>query len=242
MRFLDMHCHILPAVDDGAQDTDMAIELLELMARQGVTHALATPHFYPMQDNIEEFVGRIYDAYVELARAVKGKDLPQIYLGCEVHYFRGIGKSESIKKLTIQNTDYLLLELPYNTAIDDAIIRDIILLREDLGIIPILAHIERYAGARGYKKLLALIKNGVCLAHINAHPVTVKEQFRVCEKLLKGGFVSFIASDAHSPDWRPPLTQDALKIITEKMGRLTAGTLTRNSIKLLEEIEGKNEE
>lgn len=242
MRFLDMHCHILPAVDDGAKDTDMAIELLRLMKAQGITHALATPHFYPMQDNIDEFIERIYNAYIQLMRQVKDKDLPQIYLGCEVHYFSGISKSEAIKKLTIQNTDYLLLELPYNTAIDDGIIRDIVNLREELGVIPILAHIERYIGERGYKKLLALIKNGVCMAHINAHPITIKEQYRICEKLIKGGYVSFIASDAHAPEWRPPLTGDALKIIAEKMGRLTAGNLTRNSIRLLDEIEGENEE
>ena len=52
----DLHCHILPGMDDGAKDMDTAISLLEMLKKQDVTDVIATPHFYPESDNAEEFI------------------------------------------------------------------------------------------------------------------------------------------------------------------------------------------
>ena len=117
MTFLDIHAHILPQVDDGAKDMETSLKLLEILKEQGVTDVIATPHFYPDEDNSEEFALLIRNAYTALKKETIGKNLPNIYLGCELRYFNGIGKSSAIKQFAISGTKYLLLELPYGAPV-----------------------------------------------------------------------------------------------------------------------------
>ncbi len=240
MTFLDIHAHILPATDDGAKDMDTAIALLEMLKAQGVTDVIATPHFYPDTDNSEEFAELVQNAYSELKSAVRHNDLPRIFLGCELRYFNGIGKSHSIKQFVIHGTNYLLLELPYGAPITKTVLQDIINISEIQGIKPILAHIERYYRVSGFKKLLKLIDGGYALAHINAGGVVSKEEAKICEKLIKGGYVSYLASDTHSPKHRPPQIKQALEKISERLGRSAANRFIIKSNRLLEEIEVAN--
>ncbi|MBQ2933283.1 MAG: hypothetical protein IJE02_01535 [Clostridia bacterium] len=238
MTFLDIHAHILPAVDDGAKDMETALALLEMLKSQGVTDVIATPHFYPDTDNAEDFAELTQKAYNELKEEIKYKDLPNVYLGCELRYFSGMGKSRAIKQFVIKNTNYLLLELPYGAPVTKTVLQDIIDISERQGLVPILAHIERYNRVSGFKKLLKLIADGYALAHINAGAVVTKESVRLCDKLIKGGYVSFLASDTHSPQNRPPLLEAAFDTIGERLGRSAANRLKLKSVRLLEEIEG----
>ncbi len=242
MTFLDIHSHILPNVDDGAQDTQSAIQLLTMLKQQGVTHVIATPHFYPDTDNAEAFSTLVNEAFLKLREDTKGMDLPQMYLGCELHYFSGMGKSKSLRQFVIKGTNYILLELPYNLPITKTVLQDIIDIGEIQDLKPILAHIERYRRAKDFKKLLKLVENGYALAHINANAVISKEDARLCEKLIKQGVVSFLASDTHSVKHRPPMIKQALDAITERMGKSFANRLIIKSNRLLEEIEGVHEQ
>lgn len=242
MNYLDIHAHILPAVDDGAKDMETALALLEMLKEQGVTHVVATPHFYPDTDSVEEFSETVKNAFCELEKAAQKNELPKIFLGCELRYFSGMGKSRAIKQFVIQNTDYLLLELPYGAPITKTVINDIIDIKEVLGLTPILAHIERYSKVSGFKKLLKLISDEVAQAHINASAVISKEDARLCEKLIKGGYVSYLASDTHSVVNRPPYIKQALDTISNKLGRSAATRLAIKANRLLEEIEGTYEE
>lgn len=242
MNYLDIHAHILPAVDDGARNMETAIALLKMLKEQGVTDVIATPHFYPDSDNSEEFAENTASAYKALKAEMSGRDLPNVYLGCELHYFCGIGKSRSLRQFAIKGTDYLLVELPYGSPITKIVLRDIMDIKEHQGLIPILAHIERYSKLKGYKKVLQLISDGYALAHINAGAVLSKEESKCCEKLIKGGYVSYLASDTHSPDHRPPQIKDALNVISERFGRSAANRFIIKGNKLLEEIEAANEQ
>lgn len=236
-NYLDIHSHILPGVDDGAVDIEMSLTLLEMMKAQGVTHVIATPHFYPNTDNSEDFVKITREKFSELNYTAKIRNLPEIFWGCELRYFNGISKSRSIKQFTAGGTNFLLLELPYGEPITKSVLQDITDISEQMGIMPILAHIERYYKLPGYKKLLNLISNGYARGQINAAAVIGKDEGRYCKKLIKGGYVSFLASDAHSPHRRPPLIKKALDCISENLGRSAANRLIINSNKLLEEIE-----
>lgn len=240
MQYLDIHAHILPGIDDGAKDIDTAIALLEMLKGQGVTDVIATPHFYPDTDNAEEFAEIAQNAYAQLKNEVAGRDMPNVFLGCELRYFSGIGKSRAIKQFVIKETKYLLLELPYGAPITKTVLQDIRDIRDIQGLTPILAHIERYSRVPGFKKLLKLISDGNALAHINAGAVVSKETVRLCEKLIKKGFVSYLASDTHSPEHRPPMIKEALEIIADRLGKSTANRLIIKSNRLLEEIEGVN--
>ena len=238
MSYIDIHAHILPDVDDGAKDMETSLALLEMLKEQGVTHVIATPHFYPDTDNVEEFVDTVSKAYSDLKREIEYKDLPNVYLGCELRYFVGMGKSCAIKQFAIQNTKYLLLELPYGAPVTKTVINDIVDIKEVLGLTPILAHVERYSKVPGFKKLLKLVSDGTALAHINAGAVISKEDARLCEKLIKGGYVSFLASDTHSVVNRPPYIKQALDVISSKLGRSAATRLVIKSNRLSDEIEG----
>lgn len=242
MTFLDIHAHILPAVDDGASDMETSIQLLEMFKSQGVTDIIATPHFYPDSDCAEDFVELAQKAYKELTSEILQRQLPRVFLGCELRYFSGIGKSRAIKQFVISGTNYLLLELPYGAPITKTVLQDIIDINEQQGLTPILAHIERYYKVSGYKKLLKLIADGYALAHINAGAVVAKETTRLCEKLIKGGYVSYLASDTHSPEQRPPQIDKALQIITTRLGQSAANRLVIKSNRLLKEIEGTDEQ
>lgn len=241
MLYLDIHAHILPAVDDGAKDMETSITLLQMLKEQGVTDVIATPHFYPDTDSAEEYVQTVKDAYNDLKQEIFGKDLPNIYLGCELRYFNGIGKSEAIKQFVIKGTNYLILELPYDMPITKLVLQDIIDIGERQGLTPILAHIERYSKVKGYKKLLKLVSNGNALAHINAGGLLSKEKTKCCQKLIKGGYVSYLASDAHSVVGRPPQIKAALDFISKKLDKSVANRLKYKSTQLLEEIERANE-
>lgn len=242
MTYLDIHAHILPEVDDGARDMDTAIKLLEMLKQQGVTHVVATPHFYPDSDNAEEFFDVVGDAYKKLLLETSHRGLPNVFLGCELRYFSGMGKSNAIKQFVIKGTNYLLLELPYGAPITKTVLQDIIDINERQGLMPILAHVERYAKVSGYKKLLKLVAEGYALAHFNAGGIVSKETARICEKLIKSGLVSFVASDTHSPEHRPPQFDKAFKTITERLGQSASNRLIIKSNRLLEEIEGANEQ
>lgn len=238
MTFLDIHAHILPNVDDGAKNMETAVKLLQMLKEQGVTDVIATPHFYPDTDNAEEFAERVKDTYNELKAEILYKELPNVFLGCELRYFNGMGKSQAIKQFVISGTNYLLLELPYGAPITKTVLQDVVDIVDIQGLVPIIAHIERYSKVSGFKKLLKLVADGYAKAHINAGAIVSKETARLSDKLIKGGYVSYLASDTHSVTHRPPLIKQAIETVTERVGRSAANRLIINSNKLLDEIEG----
>lgn len=230
----DIHSHILPSVDDGSQSMSESLQLLSLMRSQGITDVIATPHFYPLEDTFDDYKCRIAKAYKALLKETEGKDLPNIYLGSEVLYYRYIGNSESVFELCLNNSRYLLLELT-DECICKEFFEDMENLYNKLGITPIIAHLERYCYAPNYKKLLKYIKNSALLAQINASSLFSQSR-KVTEKLIKGGYVNFIATDAHSVTRRPPLMKQALAEIADSLGSEYASGFIRNSQILLEKI------
>ena len=105
------------------------------------------------------------------------------------------------------------------------------------------SYVESYSGARQRDQVemsKKLIADGYAIAHVNAGGVISKESARVCEKLIKGGYASFLASDTHSVHNRPPQIKQALDIITDKLGKSAANRLIIKSNNLLEEIEAAN--
>jgi len=161
--------------------------------------------------------------------------LPNIYLGSEVYYFKGIGKSNGIRNLTLADSKYLLLELS-GADIDDTVIKEIQGIYDNVGLIPILAHVERYATVKGFKKLLKLFDSGLAMAQINAPSVFGQPFKRAALKLIKKGYASFIATDAHSTDRRPPMLSQALDTVEEQFGTHQKSVFLKNSEKLLDEI------
>lgn len=210
---IDIHSHILPGIDDGAKNTDDSQKLLKQMSEQGVTTAVATPHFYPDVAVLEDFIAARENSAKTLLNSLNSDYNIKILLGAEVFYFKGMGGFEDIRKLTISNSRYLLVELLGMKKIEDKVIKDITDLKDNFGIMPIIAHVERYSGYKDYKKLLSVIRDGNALCQINASFFFSFKDRRAVKKLIKEGLVSFIASDCHSPVNRPVHLTAALSAI-----------------------------
>lgn len=243
MNFLlfDIHSHILPAIDDGSSSLEESLELLKIMKEQGVTHILATPHFYPLEDNFSDFSDASNAAFFQLTEKIKNLDLPQVFLGCEMLYFEGIGNSETLSKLCLNNSYHLLLELT-DECINEALFENIIKIRDDLGITPIIAHVERYFKAKKYRKFLKFLAEENIMVQINASSVLIPFYLRTIKRLFKLNINCVIASDAHSLEMRPPLMDSAFEAIKLRFGEECYRKLIENSEYLYEKIILQNEE
>lgn len=141
---VDFHTHILPAVDDGSKHIEQSLQMLECQQAQGVRRVVLTPHFYPDIDRLDAFLERRKQAYDQLQQASKDRgQLPELVLGAEVAYYRGISQSDVLKELTIGSTDYLLVEMPAGVW-TDSMYQELKNIYRQHGIVPIIAHLDRY--------------------------------------------------------------------------------------------------
>ena len=120
---IDFHSHFLPNTDDGAKDLEMSLEMLRFSKKSGVNTVVSTSHCYAFEGNesIKRFLKRRKNAYTEVLSAIDGKeeDYPRIVMGCEVHLVKNLSTFSELPKLCIQNTDYILLEMPFSVWQDE---------------------------------------------------------------------------------------------------------------------------
>jgi len=214
--FFDIHAHVLPAVDDGAKNLEESIKLLEQLKRQGITHVMATPHFYPQEDNFEDFFDKISNAYETLNSAIENKDLPKVYLGCEMLYCRWATSSELIAHFCLSKSNHILLELT-DFDIDNKFFVDVIRLKMS-GYEPIIAHPERYYHAPNFRKFLRFLKDVEITVQINAESLFIPAYKTPIRKLITGDYNVILGSDTHNSEDRPPMLEKALKHIADNYG------------------------
>ena len=142
MKTIDFHAHILPAADHGCADVRTSIQQLTLAKQAHVDTVIATPHFYPQLESIDEFLLRRKQCSQKLAEAIYNKDLPEVLVGAEVQLCPGMDRMEGLQQLCIQGTNILLLELPphYSLRTFDNVI-DNLIYGHRLKVV--LAHIDR---------------------------------------------------------------------------------------------------
>lgn len=193
----DLHTHILPAMDDGAENLESATQMLRREKAGGVERVALTPHFYPQQESLEEFLKRRDSAFSALQTAWREDEMPSLRLGAEVRYTPALLDMD-LHRLTIDRSNYLLLELS-NTEVPAYIERvlDGIFLQ---GITPILAHVERCVYFRREPDdLRKLIQMGA-LAQISSKALKNRADRNFSKLCLEKGLAHIIASDAHHPD------------------------------------------
>lgn len=214
----DVHSHILPGVDDGSACVDESIAMLQAMKSQGIQKVIATPHFYPGMDNPEEFLARRAEAMDRLSEAISGlPDMPQILLGAEVYYYPEMSNSESLKRLTMGGSRYIMVELPQSPW-PDRIYQELVRIRENQGLIPIVAHVDRYIGrfrTFGIPQRLAELP---VLVQANAEFFLQKSTSSMAFRMLKQNSIHLLGSDCHNLDSRKPNLRAALELIERRMG------------------------
>ena len=143
---VDFHSHVLPEMDDGSRDAEMSVMMLKMLCSQGVGYVVATPHFYPYETNFDQFLRKRQESVDRLVKAVGEEDravMPQLFVGAEVAYFRGISKSEAVNCLCVEGTKLMLLEMPFDRWENDEL-NEVLAIKSRLGITPMIAHIDRY--------------------------------------------------------------------------------------------------
>ena len=213
---VDIHTHILPQMDDGSSSVEETMQMLQLLAQQGVKTVVATPHFYPRQDNPRTFLER-RDACVALLPDMD-ESLPEIVWGAEVGYFTGMSRSEELEKLQLGQTGLLLIEMPFDNW-TDRIVQEVCEIPARHALQPVIAHINRYR-SRGQlgKYAQTLLREGV-LFQCNADAFEKMFVSRWTVKAFRKGMVHFLGSDCHNCTDRPPKLAQAQKKILAKVGK-----------------------
>ncbi len=189
---IDFHSHVLPGIDDGSKDVSESLEMLRLSLLEGTDIIVATPHFYVDRSSITSFLDKRLSSFRLLTEILNDMDsmnlVRDIYLGAEVYFYQGISNNEHIKDLTINNTNYLLLEMPF-TQWSKSVISEVQMLISNVGVTPILAHIDRYLHFKDNLRGLDTLLERGCLAQMNTSFLMSWRNRISAMKLIKSGRV-----------------------------------------------------
>ena len=226
---------MLPGVDDGSRSVAMSVEMMTRSAAQGVSAVVLTPHFYADMDSPETFLARRAKAYEKLLPELAAiPDCPQTALGAEVHYFRGISRSDAPEKLCFGNSGYVLIEMPFRPW-QPQMISEIEEISQVLGLNVIIAHIERYLD-QDKKLVRRLIDNPDLLIQSNAEFFIEKSTTKLALKMLKSGQIDILGSDSHNLDSRRPNLSEAFDIIEDRLGGRYTAKLIDNGRYVFDEV------
>lgn len=231
---IDLHCHLLPCIDDGPSCMEEAITLCRFMVENGIEQAVATPHIHLGRwDNDNE---TIRSAYKLLSKELKLLKIPlQLAMAAEVRIdadilpLLAVDKIPMLGRWSIANDTYkvLLLELPHNHVPPGT--EKLIAWLKSRNIIAMIAHPERNKELqRNPKKLDLLIQEG-CLLQLTA--ASVAGEFGVAAEkfalnLLDCRAATIMATDAHNITGRRPLLDEARRVVAIRCGANYANELT----------------
>ena len=214
---IDMHSHIIYGVDDGSKNKEMTLEMLKLSIGCGVKKIVATPHYMKGRFVVE--YGEIKDKVNELRQIIKNEALDiEIYCGQEVYYRENILEYYEEGAIgTINDSRYMLIELPMREFDVNNVIDNLYELTLK-GIVPIIAHPERYMPFIKKPSLINdFIKEGY-LFQLNTGSIVGdfgKEVKKLALNYLGNGVYYICGSDAHSDGKRNTHTsEDCLEILS----------------------------
>jgi protein-tyrosine phosphatase len=218
---IDLHCHILPGVDDGAQTLEDSIKMAELAVEEGITHILATPHHQKRNwiNDKADVIRNVGELQSELdARNI---DLT-IFPGQEVSLYGEIIKDIDADKLlfTDENQTYILVEFPTSTIPNYA--ERLFYELQLHGKTPIIVHPERNHQIIEHPNRLRDFIDKGALAQLTAASYTGgfgKEFQKVSRQLIEANLVHFISSDAHNTGNRAFHMEEAYDLLAKEYGR-----------------------
>lgn len=202
---IDLHCHILPGLDDGAGDISISIDMARLLVRQGVTTVACTPHILPgLYHNSGP---QIRQATEKLQQILDQEGIAlKLVTGADVHMTTNMIEGlRSGHLLSIADTRYVLVEPPHHIAPPH--LEDFFFNLVTSGYVPILTHPERLSWvASRYQIMEQLVRAGVWMQVTSASLAGEfgRNALYWCERMLDDGCVHLIASDAHDVERRPP--------------------------------------
>jgi protein-tyrosine phosphatase len=227
---IDLHCHLLPGLDDGAEDLDVALEMARLAAADGITTAACTPHILPvLYDNSGP---AILAAVAELQSALADRGIPLVLVaGADIHMTPDLVAGLRSNRLpTLGNSRYFLLEPPHHAAPPH--LEDHVFSILGAGYVPIVTHPERFAWVEMHYAALRRLANAGAMMQITGASLTGGFGRRArywSERMLDEGMVDFLASDGHGVTRRPPVLSEAFEAVALRRGEGEARRLTSDN-------------
>ena len=224
---VDIHCHILPEVDDGAKTWEIAVEMCHIAETDGIKHIVAAPHANTRYayDRVqhEERLGRL--------RTLVAGSL-QFSLGCDFHLsYENIEDAlQHPYRYSIGNTQYLLVEfsdfaLPPNTP-------ELLFQLMGAGLTPIITHPERNPILQRRPELVLSWAYMGAVVQVTANSLTGRwgtTAKKVAEFLAKNRAVHVLATDAHDARKRPPILSEARAAITQLLDKNAARAMVEDN-------------
>lgn len=212
---IDFHSHFLPCIDDGSRSIEESLKMLQESFSQGVEKIVATPHFSPDKETVDEFLLRRDNSYFALKEKINFQ-APEILLGAEVRYYDGISHMQELAKLRVENSRLLLLEMPFGRWTEYAV-KNVSEIACRGKITVVLAHVERYMSFQKAGVLERLLENGV-LFQMNADFFTGVFSRRRAMSMIRRDMIHFVGSDSHNMTTRPPNMKGMADAITRAFG------------------------
>jgi len=216
---IDLHCHLLPGIDDGPATLDVSLAMARCAVADGITFTACTPHIYPgLYENNQAGISAAVDA-LRLALAEAGIPL-QLGTGADTHLAPDLlGSIRAGRVPTLNGSRYLLLEPPHHVApprFDESVFALM-----SAGIVPVITHPERLSWIETHYSVFGeLVKQGAWM-QVTAGSLTGRFGRRPkywAERMIDEGQVHILATDAHHVDKRPPLLAEARHAAAARVG------------------------
>ena len=205
MGYVDIHCHVLPGIDDGARDMDETLKMLKIASEQGISDMIVTPHYKQGRVGTpRQAIGEMIEQVGKYA-ALSGISI-RLHPGTEIYYNSSLEeKLESGWLAKMNDSDFVLVEFsPLETF---SYIRNAIEDLFGLGCHPILAHVERYQCMLSNVDNVRILHDMGCRIQVNASSIEGVFGFKIkhfIKKLLKERLVDYVGTDAHNCKTRAP--------------------------------------
>jgi protein-tyrosine phosphatase len=219
MEFFDIHSHMLPGVDDGAENLEEAMAMIDLAYNEGTRKLILTPHYVRGGNDYKE---NELPGLFENFRDEVGKVHPdmELFLGNEILYEEGVisDLKEGLIQ-TINNTKYVLVEFNIRTSYVQ--LYEAMQKLANARFRPIIAHVERYRCLFKHIERIEELTRMEVLLQMNISSVyggLLDENARWCKKLVKEGYISLFGTDAHDMEDRAPYIKEYASWIEKKCG------------------------
>lgn len=230
---IDLHCHILPGVDDGAVNLADAVAMCRLAAKDGCTVMVATPHsrHSSFPNATREALAAACDELVAALAGSPAGERVEVRMGAEVRVDSELLadlERPGAEALALAGSGYVLLEFPRAEVgpAPEEVVHELIVA----GWRPVLAHPEVLPWLE-VPRLGALVEAGAML-QVTAAAITSdfgRYPHQKVWELLDEGLVHFVASDSHSPTWRAPGLSKARAELSRRLGSATAKVLVEDN-------------
>lgn len=220
---IDLHCHILPGIDDGAPDLEVALAMARCAVDDGITVTACTPHIYPgLYENNRDSILAAIESFRQI---LASENIPlRLVEGADTHLAPNlVGQIKAGKVPTLNGSRYFLFEPPHH--VEPPRIEDTVFSLLAAGYVPVITHPERLTWIEeNYAVFGRMVQSGAWM-QITAGSLTGRFGPRPkywAERIMDEGMCHILATDSHHIKRRPPLLAEARDTAEKRLGRIEA--------------------